>query len=285
MPADAPRPHRTGSAAGGASYRRRTVPLAGTHLAYHVAGTEHRGTPVVLLHPWFGCWQFWWQTIPYLPGRRCYAVDLYSPDRGDWSAAASPHGLADAVLAMTRTEGVDRFDLVGNSMGGIIAQVVASTVPDRVRRLVLVGTGATTRGVLPTFGQKVSDWITRAGAGDPASRGEVEAIIDMLVTRRPDERTWQLFVDEVWRAAPGYLAAVLAAARALDLTPDLPRITASTLVIRGAHDCARTPAHVTGLLAGIRHARAVEMPDAGHSPMVDDPRRFAALVADHLAGR
>ncbi|MEZ7003602.1 alpha/beta fold hydrolase [Streptomyces sp. AD55] len=72
------------------------------------------------------------------------------------------------------------------------------------------------------------------------------------------------------------------AARKLDLTPRLARITAQTLVVRGSEDCARTAEHAAVLAAGIPAARSVEMRGAGHSPMVDQPDRFAGLVAAHL---
>ncbi|MPZ26717.1 MAG: alpha/beta fold hydrolase [Micromonosporaceae bacterium] len=259
----------------------RSVPVSGTRLAYYTS--DRPGPPVVLLHPWFGCPQFWCPTVAHLADRRCYVVDLYSPAGGDWSAVASPEGLAGAVLAMLDAERLDRVDLVGNSLGGIVAQLLASTAPDRVRRLVLVGTGASTDGVLPGFGEKVSQWIAGASRAS-APRAEVAEIVDMLVTRRPDPATWEGFVEAVWRTDPAYLAAVLAAARSLDLTPRLPQIAAPTLVIRGGHDCARTPAHVAALVAGIPRARAVELPDAGHAAMVDHPEEFSRLVAAHLAG-
>ncbi|MEU6105109.1 alpha/beta fold hydrolase [Streptomyces flaveolus] len=67
-------------------------------------------------------------------------------------------------------EGLDRVDVVGNSVGGIVAQVVASTVPERVRRLVLVGTGASTQGALPGFAQAVDRWIDTGRDGGAASR-------------------------------------------------------------------------------------------------------------------
>ena len=83
-------------------------------------------------------------------------------------------------------------------------------------------------------------------------------------------------------ADPAYLAAVLGAARRLDLTAQLADITAPTLVIRGSADRARSAAHSAALAAGIATARSVEMPGAGHAPMVDRPAEFARLVSAHL---
>ncbi|WP_326698522.1 alpha/beta hydrolase [Streptomyces sp. NBC_01754] len=263
--------------------QHRTVPLTGTSLSYHVTRPSAAGTPVVLLHPWFGCWQFWTSTTQHLSTRPCYAVDLYSPAAGEWSAAG-PATLADAVVAMMDAEGLDRIDLVGNSVGGIVSQVVASTVPDRVRRLVLVGTGASTKGSLPGFAQAVDRWIATGQDGGAASRGAAEETVGMLFTGRPDPATWETYVQAVLRTDPAYVAAVLGAARRLDLLPRLGRITAPTLVIRGSEDRARTAEHSAALVAGIPTARSVEMPGAGHSPMVDRPDRFAALVAAHLDG-
>src|SRR6516225_6595827 len=57
--------------------------------------------PVILLHPWFGCWQFWRQTIDALPEFETYAVDLYSLGASDnWRQFATPEGLALAISAM-----------------------------------------------------------------------------------------------------------------------------------------------------------------------------------------
>lgn len=259
----------------------RTVALTGTSLSYHVARPTAAGTPVVLLHPWFGCWQFWTSTMRHLGERPCYAVDLYSPAAGEWSAAG-PTVLADAVVAMMDAEGLDRVDVVGNSVGGIVAQVVASTVPQRVHRLVLVGTGASTAGALPGFAEAVDRWIEAGRDGGAASRAAAEATVGMLFTSRPDTPTWETYVQAVLRTDPAYLAAVLGAARKLDLTPRLERITAPTLVLRGSEDCARTAEHSAALRAGIPTARSIEMPGAGHSPMIDQPARFVGLVSAHL---
>lgn len=262
--------------------RSRSLPLDGTTLSYHVSRPAAEGIPTVFLHPWFGCWQFWISTMDGLTDRPCFAVDFYSPAGGDWSSVDGPSGLADAVLHMLDSEGLDQVDLVGNSVGGIVAQIIASTAPDRVRRLVLVGTGANTAGALPAFAETVDRWTVGASADGGPSREAIADTVGMLFTCRPEPDVWETYVQAVSDTDPAYMGSVLSAARRLDLTPDLPSITAETLILRGTEDCARTAAHAAALAEGIPVAHAVEMDGAGHSPMVDHPDEFLRLVTDHL---
>ena len=130
------------------------VAIADARLEYYYRRPlirRHR-EPIILLHPWFGCWQFWRQTVNALPQFETYAVDLYSLGAGDdWEQFASPRGLALAVCVMIESLGVNRCSVIANSMGGIAAQALAVAQPHRIKKLVLVGTGARTFGVKPDF--------------------------------------------------------------------------------------------------------------------------------------
>jgi pimeloyl-ACP methyl ester carboxylesterase len=75
---------------------------------------------------------------------------------------------------------------------------------------------------------------------------------------------------------------VLNSAFALDLRPELPKVTAPTLIVRGELDAARTRAHVEELLAGIPNSTALEIPQAGHSPQVDSPEAFSRALRGFL---
>jgi pimeloyl-ACP methyl ester carboxylesterase len=258
----------------------RTVAALGSSLAYRIGPAGRDAPPVVLLHPWFGCWRFWDGLVAALRDRQCILPDLYSPARTDWEAIASPEGLAALTTALLEREGIEEVDVIGNSVGGIVAQVIAATEPWRVRRLVLIGTGARTVGVELAFAQTVDAWVN-PDASVP-TRASVEAVVRMLVQRAPADAELATYVDAVLATDRRYLAAVLAAARNLDLRPQLPAIEAPTLVLRGQHDCARTTEHVMDLLAGIRGAVAAEIRDAGHSPMLDEPAEVARLVRAHL---
>lgn len=248
---------------------------------FHDVGTCADGRPpTLLLHPWFGCPQMW----NPLAGRLdvpSYAADWYSLGAGGsaaWRRWASPAGLARAAIALLDDRRLEYVDVIGNSVGGIVAQILAAAYPERVRRLILIGTGAYLGDVPTEFGQLVSRWIAA-----PEQRSTLVAhLVDALIARPHQEHDRDEYIAAVNAANPDYLAHVLQQARQTDLRPRLGAIAAPTLVIRGEHDSARTPAHTADLVAGIPRAEAVEMAGCGHSPMVEDPDAVAMLVLDHL---
>jgi len=248
-----------------------------TTLAFHT-GTGAATPPVLLLHPWFGCHQMWQPLIERID-RISLAVDWYSLSRGHWSPWASPETMAEAAVAVLDATGHERADVIGNSVGGIVAQVIAARHPKRVRRLVLVGTGASLDGPPTAFGVLVARWLE-----EPERRHELTMrLVRSLVARPLDPKELSTYVAAVEDADPAFVGAVLGNARGLDLRPLLPLITAPTLVIRGEHDTARTRDHVRQLLDGIGGATAVEMAGCGHSPMIEDRDAFADLVGAHLS--
>ena len=259
----------------------RSIEIANGRLGYHYRAPllERSLGAVVLLHPWFGCWQFWRRTVDALPEFRTYAVDLYSLGLAeDWQVFGSPAGLARAVTSMMAGLGIERCCLMGNSMGGIAAQALSAAEGPRIDKLVLVGTGACTTGVKSEFRRSLEDWIV-----GPPDRALTERLVGSLLARRPEDRDeFQMFVTTVQNANKAFMGAVLTNNFTLDLRPVLPKITARTLVVRGELDAARTPAHVADLLAGIPNSRAVEIAGGGHSPQVDSPAVFSNLVRDFL---
>ena len=257
----------------------RQVDLGQTTLEYHVTAGGP-GEPLLLLHPWFGSWQFWGHVLEAMPERPCYALDLYSIGRGDWLPFASPIGLADAVVRLLDAEGIESCALAGNSTGGIAGQVVAATVPDRISRLLLVGTGASTDGLPPAYRAELESWI--AGHGGSAATA---ALVGRLLARRPPDDEFAVYVRAVSEANREFVATTLRSTLQLDLRPRLPKIAARTLVVRGDRDAARTQLHVDDLLAGIPDAESVEIPGGGHSPMVDSAEQFTAVLRRFLGDR
>ncbi|MGY6024712.1 alpha/beta fold hydrolase [Streptomyces spinosirectus] len=106
---------------------------------------DHRpgaGPTLVFLHYWGGSARTWDLVVDRLAGRDVLTVDF----RG-WSRSSGMPGpftlrrLADDTLAVMADAGVTDHVLVGHSMGGKVAQMVAATRPSGLRGLVLVGSG------------------------------------------------------------------------------------------------------------------------------------------------
>jgi pimeloyl-ACP methyl ester carboxylesterase len=244
-------------------------------LAYRRHGPP--GEPVLLLHPWFGCPGFWNPVLDVLAAERCLVVDLYSPARGDWTAVANPRSLADGIRSVLDAEGAASARLVGNSMGGILAQLVAAEQPARVRKLVLVGPGAASSGLQSEFAARLQGWLE---SRDPAG---LEMLTRGLVAPGAAKHpVVEACLRHLASVDADYISAVPRATLGLDLRPLLASISAPTLVIRGELDGIRTRAHAEELVAGIPDAHAEEIPGAGHSPMVDATADFNRLLSAFL---
>ena len=106
---------------------------------------DHRpgtGPTLVFLHYWGGSARTWNLVVDRLAGRDMLTVDFRGWSRS--SNLAGPytlHQLADDTLAVIADAGVTEYVLVGHSMGGKVAQLVAATRPAGLRGIILVASG------------------------------------------------------------------------------------------------------------------------------------------------
>ena len=184
----------------------------------------------------------------------------------------------DDLLAVVDHFGIDRFGLVGLSIGGMIAQRLAVRAPDRLAALVLCDTAA-----------KIGDaagWNARIAA---VEANGLDAIGDAVIERwfTPAYREAEPLPFRVWRnmltrqSAKGY-AASCAALRDADLTADAGRIDVPTLVVVGDGDQSTPPDLVRATAELIPGARFAVIEGAGHLPCIEQPAALAALIAELL---
>ncbi|WP_328953294.1 alpha/beta fold hydrolase [Kitasatospora purpeofusca] len=114
-----------------------TVELPGLSLACRESGPAD-GPPLVLLHALGERATDWDVVLPGLaPRHRVHALDLRGHGDSGRPGRYSLEEMRDDVLALLDAHGLDRVDLVGHSMGGVVAYLVAQERPGRVGRLVL----------------------------------------------------------------------------------------------------------------------------------------------------
>ncbi len=220
------------------------------------------------------------------PGFKAVALDL--PGAG-WSTPAPGFepgwiAFADALIDVADALDLERFDLVGHSMGGGISAVAAARHPHRVRRLVLVD--AVThpfplplRGRLPLvpglgralfrlYGEKMFvDYFARDVFHDRSAMDldKVRRHFGMFARRRAEA-----------------LACLRATADPTLVAALVPAIRCKTLVLWGEHD-RLVPIEVGRRLAGgIPGARLEIVAGSGHSPLEERPDEAATLVNGFL---
>lgn len=123
---------------------------------------DHRpgtGPTLVFLHYWGGSARTWDLVVDRLAGRDMLTVDFRGWSRS--SNLVSPYTLrqlADDTLAVIADAGVTDYVLVGHSMGGKVAQLIAATRPVALRGIILVGSGPAkpAAGITPEYREGLS---------------------------------------------------------------------------------------------------------------------------------
>ena len=214
---------------------------------------------------------------------------------GDYSLAAHAATLRDLIDRL----GIDRVTLVGHSLGGGISRKFCYLFPDRVERLVLVGSGYVWRQVNPALRAATlpgAEWVLPALASGAASRPGRDRRLRTLA-----KTGWRASNDSgPWSggASPGSATptgrrAFLATTRAV-IDPGgqsvsahdyLPDVDADPDPGRVGHQGPDDPGVARGIAPARRcpHCRVELFEGAGHFPHLDDPDRFAALVREFIA--
>jgi pimeloyl-ACP methyl ester carboxylesterase len=233
------------------------------------------GEPVLLVMGLGMASTGWWRTIPVLAeGVRVLSFDNRGAGRSD-----RPHapytlaGMRDDAIAVLDAAKVDSAAVYGISMGGMIAQELAISQPERVRALVL---GASTPGgnrhTLPD--DEVLDFVRRR-PGMPHEEG-VWASVPYNYGRTTRERHADRIAEDVkqrLRFAPdpdGYRAQ-MEAARWHDTSERLGSVSAPTLVLHGTEDRLVPIANGRLLADGIPGARFEVLKGAAHLYTTDAP--------------
>lgn len=223
-------------------------------------------------------------------GREYRTIAIDHRDTGDSDEATSPYtiaDLADDAARLLDKLGIARAHVVGISLGGFVALQVAVRHPDRVEKLVLVATsagGATHTQPAPEIAMLLAP-APGMEIGERAIRNYSTIMAAEYVAAHPEELQR---IAEVARYRPmspaGYMRQ-LQAALAHDVTSELERISAPTLVIHGSVDPLVPPPNGAHLAQRISGARHLVYENVGHIPIIERADQFNRDVLAFLASR
>ncbi|MES5818134.1 3-oxoadipate enol-lactonase [Streptomyces sp. RG80] len=202
-----------------------------------------------------------------LPGHGGSAADLIGPGAGVGD-------LADLVIALADSLGVERFAYAGVSLGGAVGLHLAVHHPERLSSLAVICSSAHFNGS--------KSWEERA------ARVRAEGM-DWLV-ESADARwftpgfTVPRLVEDHRDADPEGYAACCDALGAFDLRDRLAEIAAPTLLVAGRQDPATPPAHLREIADAVPGAALVEIPGASHLAVAQCPEAVLTALRAHFDG-
>ena len=250
---------------------------------------EERGAgepALVFLHYWGGSSRTWRHVTAALADRhRTVSIDHRGWGGSDPADAGVPGegyaiaDLADDASAVIRALGLRRHVLVGHSMGGKVAQLLASRRSPGLAGLVLVASAPPTPLALPERAREMM-----AGAYD--TRASVEATIDEVLTARPlDPADREQVIADSLRGAPAAKTAWPASSSREDISDAIDAIRVPTLVVAGELDRIETLDSVeNGLIRHFPHADLHVLAGTGHLSPLEAPDDLTLLVGRFAAG-
>jgi non-heme chloroperoxidase len=254
--------------------RFATTPLATGVQVHYAEQGDPRAEPIVFVHGYPDSWYSFSRLLPLLASARYHAYAFDQRGFGDSERSASgyaPDDFAADVVAFLDAVGAARATLVGHSMGSLIVRRVAETHPERVARLVLIGSAHTpANDVLREVQEAVR---TLEDPVPPDFAREFQASTIHVPVPEP---FFERIVAESLKLPARLWKGALDGIIAFDDAADLGRITARTLILWGEQDALFPRQEQERLAAAIPGARLTVYEETGHCPNWERPERVAA---------
>ena len=250
-------------------------PFAPTRFSVVVQGT---GPDVILIPGLTGSRDVWKGTVAAVPGYRYHLIQVSgfantAPRGNAQGNVVAP--LAEEVARYIGSRGLRRPAIVGHSMGGTVAMMIAARHPSLPGKVMVVDMLPQPAGII---------------GGDAAGmRDLADSLRDLSASpggRRLVESAIRLFGNPEGGADPDVTARATHELALTDLTPELPRISAPLTVVYASLDPSRRAfddSRYRTAYARKRGTELVRIDNSGHMIMYDQPARFRAELKRFLA--
>ena len=256
-----------------------TISVNGIELYYQESGA---GYPLLLLHGLGSCGDDWWLQTPtfasqfrvMLPNMRGHI--LSTPLRAPTTIAA----LASDIAGLLEALNIPQAHVLGLSLGGAVAQMLAIDFPEKVKRLILVNTFAHLR---PTSLREVYILGRRVVAMRFLPPGITAQVVARDLFPKPEQAQWR--AEVLKRGSTNDVTSyryLVDAIRRFDARRRLERIRAPTLVITGDRDAVVPRSCQQQLVRSIPQTQWRIVRDSGHATPIDQPEEFNRLVLGFL---
>jgi pimeloyl-ACP methyl ester carboxylesterase len=252
-------------------------------LSYDRAGD---GPPLLLIMGMSGTKHHWGEGV-LAALREDFEVVVYDHrDCGDSTRTGAPFTIADLAgdaVGLLGALGIDSAHVMGISMGGMVAQELALTYPQRIRSLTLGCTYCGGEGSALTSEEVFGRLAQGMTSGDRALAIRAAWEVNVSPSFAADENAYALFLANAMRHAMP-VAVIMEQLRAIsahDTSARLSELRLPTLVVHGTLD-EMLPVQNSHMIAGLIAGSRLEILEGvGHMFFLEQPERTAELVREH----
>lgn len=232
-------------------------------------------SPIIFLHGLFLDRTFWTHITQNLPQNRCISFDMPGHAKSGWRDQLDLDGIAEDIAIWMKEYCIEKATLVGHSQGAMIAMRIAAQHSEMVENLVLVNSSARKE-----YNDRISIWVEREKIllSKPSNRLEIFKDIQKLkltpqwLENHSNEATQEL--TRMMDHDPSNLAKAMKSAviDRSDITENLSKITAKTIVLSGELDKATPPELGEEIAKLIPNAQHILLADVAHSIPLESPQ-------------
>ncbi len=194
----------------------------------------------------------------------------------------TPQFFARSLYEFLENIGINKTSLIGSSLGGLVVAEFASTYPKKIDKIILVSPAGMMKQPTPALAAYIS------AALYPTQKNVQNAFQMMIPGNKkiPSEVT-DNFKDRMLlpNAKMSFISTLLGLKNANEITETLSRITVPTLILWGKKDRVIPIKYADDFVKVIKNCKYIEMKGCGHTPYVEDPKRFARIALDFLGCR
>ena len=239
-----------------------------------------KGYPLVLVHGYLGSSEMWCHQRDYL-SNYCRVISPALPGFGESYKAQSLdsiHAMAKFIIDIIDEKKIDKFNLLGHSMGGMIVQEIAKIAGDRINKLICFATGSI--GEIPGRFETIDE--TRKRLKDEGIEVSFSRVPKKWFVKGDQDKNYYLCKNAVEHVSLQTADNALIAMKNWSGIDNLKNIKNETLIVWGDKDISYNFDQVDTLNKNIKNSKLEIFKDCSHNVHLEETEKFNNLIKDFI---
>jgi pimeloyl-ACP methyl ester carboxylesterase len=235
-----------------------------------------KGYPLVLVHGYLGSSEMWCYQRDYL-SNFCRVISPALPGFGESYKAQSLdsiHEMAKFIISIIDEKKIDKFNLLGHSMGGMIVQEIAKLEGDRINKLICFATGSL--GEIPGRFEPIDE--TRKKLKDEGTEVSFSRVPKKWFVKGDKDKNYYLCKNAVQNVSSKTADNALKAMKNWSGRDDLKNIKNETLIVWGNKDISYNFDQIDTLNKNIKNSKLEIFEGCSHNVHLEETEKFNDLI-------